>query len=266
MGKPCAKQGDQIVAVDIHLYPGSPPVPGPHPYTGIIQMQTQPKINVMGMPAATQGTKSMNTPPHVPAVDGPTNIAEIIMGSTGVFFNNKMVARLGDIANTCQVSGPAPLGQVVCGGTVMAGEVGVAVVVVVIAPEVAKAAQMAASQGLEAEQAAAAAASALQAVLSSLGASELTESAAAAASGCSDAAQAVATTLRNEDPQALAEAIAQAWDAVEAANAVMEAIAKAAKDAELKRGDKTALYLRAALRAAALAAAKAARQRLSRQP
>ena len=151
MGKPCAKQGDQIVAVDIHLYPGSPPVPGPHPYTGIIQMQTQPKINVMGMPGATVGTKSMNSPPHAPAVDGPTNIAEIIMGSTGVFFNNKMVARLGDIANTCQVGGPAPLGQVVCGGTVLAGEIGVAVVVVVIPPEVAQAAQLQATQGLEAE-------------------------------------------------------------------------------------------------------------------
>ena len=74
MGKPCAKQGDQIVAVDIHLYPGSPPVPGPHPYTGIIQMVTQPKINVMGMPGATVGTKSMNSPPHAPAVDGHTLI------------------------------------------------------------------------------------------------------------------------------------------------------------------------------------------------
>ena len=34
MGKPNAKQGDQVVGVDIHLYPGSPPVPGPHPYSG----------------------------------------------------------------------------------------------------------------------------------------------------------------------------------------------------------------------------------------
>ena len=129
MGKFNAKQGDKIVAVDIHLYPGSPPVPGPHPYNGIIQMKTETTINVMGMPSAVVGTKSMNTPPHAPAVDGPNNIAEIILGSTGVFFNGKAAARIGDIANTCQVGGPAPLGQVVCSGTVFSGEVGVAVVV-----------------------------------------------------------------------------------------------------------------------------------------
>lgn len=112
MGKPCAKQGDQIIATDTHMVPAGPStVPVPMPFVGIIQMQTESTINICGMPAAVQGTKAMNSPPHV-SVDGATNQGEIIMGSTGVKFNNKMAARLGDIANTCQFSGPAPLGQI----------------------------------------------------------------------------------------------------------------------------------------------------------
>ncbi len=249
MTKPCAKQGDQIVAVDIHLYPGSPPVPGPHPYTGIIQMKTHPTINVMGMPSATVGTKSMNTPPHAPAVDGPNNIGEIVMGSTGVKFNNQMVGRLGDIANTCQVSGPAPLGQVVCAGTVLAGEVGVAVVVVTQQPIQAQAAQMNTAEAVQITVDALAAAAALQKIWSDLSGGAAV-SAQSAAADCSAAASAVNTALQSGDPSELASAVSQAQDAIDAAQEVIQD----AEEAEDEVQDRSAEYMRIAQRASGQAA------------
>ena len=242
MGKPCAKQGDQIVAVDTHLYPGSPPVPGPHPYTGIIQIKTHPTINVMGMPSATVGTKSMNTPPHVPAVDGPNNIGEIIMGSTGVKFNNQMVGRLGDIANTCQIaSAPAPLGQVVCGGTVLAGEIGVAVVVVVQQPIVAQAAQMQAAEAVELQKEAAATAAALQKIWSDLGLGG-GAAAAAAATNCSEASANIGAALASNDPDAVASSCADAQQAIDEGNEIIAA----AEEEEESRSDRSGEYMRAA--------------------
>ena len=178
MGKPVAKQGDKIVAVDTHLAPGSPPPAVPMPFNGTISIATHPTICVNGMPAATVSTKAMN-PPH-PSVDGATNNGEVIMQSTGVFFNDKMVARLGDIANTCQVSGPAPLGKVVCGCNVMAGEVGVAVVVVVTSPAAKQAAQVQKAEAVQAQQEAAAAGAALQAILANLGGAATTQAQATA--------------------------------------------------------------------------------------
>jgi uncharacterized Zn-binding protein involved in type VI secretion len=93
MGQPAAKQGDQIVATDIHIVmiptpPGSPvPTAMPHPFTGIISDGLSSDVKIMGMPAATAGSTADNTPPHVPTPPGtmiqkpPSNKGKIQIGS-----------------------------------------------------------------------------------------------------------------------------------------------------------------------------------------
>lgn len=129
---PAAKQGDQVVAVDMHIVmvpsPGGPvPTPLPHPFNGIISGGLSSNVNIMGMPAATVGSTANNQPPHIPTPPGtafqipPTNQATIIMGSSTVFINGKPAARAGDAAQTCADPVPNPSGQVVAVGTVMIG-------------------------------------------------------------------------------------------------------------------------------------------------
>ena len=55
MGRPAAKKGDQIVAVDTHviLIPtaaGTVPTPLPHPFSGVIDGGLSADVNVMGQP------------------------------------------------------------------------------------------------------------------------------------------------------------------------------------------------------------------------
>ncbi|MBZ5681032.1 MAG: PAAR domain-containing protein [Acidobacteriia bacterium] len=133
MGQPAAKQGDQVVATDIHIVlvpapPGPPvPTPLPHPFTGIIDGSLSSNVNIMGMPAATVTSTADNTPPHLPTPPGvsfvkpPTNKATIIQGSMTVFINNKPAARNGDIALTCNDPVDLPVGTVVAVGTVLIG-------------------------------------------------------------------------------------------------------------------------------------------------
>lgn len=125
---PAAKQGDQVVAVDIHLIqpPGtSPPVPTPHPYNGLIDGSLSSNVKIMGMPAATVNSTATNTPPHIPIggtfVNPPSNKATIIKGSATVMINNKAAARAGDTAQTCNDPVDAPVGTVVAVGTVNIG-------------------------------------------------------------------------------------------------------------------------------------------------
>jgi len=125
---PAAKQGDRITAVDIHLIqpPGtSPPVPVPHPFSGIIDGSLSSDVKIQGMPAATVNSTATNTPPHIPQggtfVKPPSNRATIIKGSATVFINNKPAARSGDTALTCNDPVDAPVGTVVAVGTVNIG-------------------------------------------------------------------------------------------------------------------------------------------------
>jgi len=125
---PAAKQGDQVIAVDIHLIqpPGtSPPVPTPHPYNGLIDGSLSSNVKIMGMPAATVNSTATNTPPHIPIggtfVNPPSNKATIIKGSATVMINNKAAARAGDTAQTCNDPVDAPVGTVVAVGTVNIG-------------------------------------------------------------------------------------------------------------------------------------------------
>lgn len=132
MGQPAAKQGDQIVANDIHIVmvPAGPslvPTPLPHPFTGMINAGLSADVNIMGMPAATVDSTADNTPPHIQTPPGtsfqkpPANQATIKVGSPTVKINGKAAARNGDLAMTCNDPADLPVGQVIAVGTVMIG-------------------------------------------------------------------------------------------------------------------------------------------------
>lgn len=130
MGQPAAKQGDQVMATDIHIImiptPGGPvPTPIPHPFVGMIDGELSQDVNIMGMAAATVDTTASNTPPHIPQggpfQSPPSNKATIKMGSATVKINGKMAARNGDIAMTCNDPSDLPSGTVMAVGTVLIG-------------------------------------------------------------------------------------------------------------------------------------------------
>jgi uncharacterized Zn-binding protein involved in type VI secretion len=132
MGQPAAKQGDQIIATDIHIVmvpsPGGPvPTPLPHPFTGILDSSLSANVKIMGQPAATVGSMASNQPPHIFMPPGtsfqvpPTNKGTILVGSSTVMINGKPAARNGDKAQTCADPVPNMSATVVAVGTVMIG-------------------------------------------------------------------------------------------------------------------------------------------------
>lgn len=130
MGQPAAKQGDQVVAVDVHMVV-IPSPPGtallPHPFSGVLNGNLSTDVNIGGMPAATVGSTADNTPPHIPTPPGtafqkpPSNKATIQLGSQTVLIDGKGAARAGDTALTCNDPADLPSGTVVAAGTVMIG-------------------------------------------------------------------------------------------------------------------------------------------------
>ncbi len=132
MGQPAAKQGDQIVAVDMHIVmvptpAGEVPMPLPHPFTGMLNGNLSTNVNIMGKAAAVVGSTADNSPPHIPTPPGmrfqkqPTNKATIQMGSQTVKINNKSAARMGDKAMTCNDPSDLPAGTVIAVSTVLIG-------------------------------------------------------------------------------------------------------------------------------------------------
>lgn len=95
---PAAKMNDKVVGVDTHIImvpsPGGPvPTPLPHPYAGQLMLDLSTTVFIQGMPAAMQGSKSMNMPPHIPCGPGPfqkppSNQGEVMMGSPNVQIGN----------------------------------------------------------------------------------------------------------------------------------------------------------------------------------
>jgi len=129
MGQPAAKQGDKVMATDIHIVmlPGTPPVPTPipHPFMGTIDANLSQDVKIMSMPAATVDSTASNLPPHIPQggpfQKPPSNKATIKIGSTTVKINGKMAARNGDTAMTCNDPSDLPVGKVIAVGTVFIG-------------------------------------------------------------------------------------------------------------------------------------------------
>ncbi len=130
MSLPAAKQGDRVVAVDIHIQmvptPGGPvPVPLPSPFMGVLDGDLSSDVEIEGKPAATVGSTATNTPSHIPAAGPfqkpPANRATVLQGSATVLINGKGAARMGDPATTCNDPADLPAGTVVAAGTVLIG-------------------------------------------------------------------------------------------------------------------------------------------------
>jgi len=124
MGQPAVKQGDQIVAVDIHIVmvpsiSGQIPTPLPHPFSGIFDTALSQDVKIMGLPAATEGSIATNQPAHIFMPPGvsfqkpPLNQGKVIKGSSTVFINGKGAARMGDLAETCQDPVPNQAAQII---------------------------------------------------------------------------------------------------------------------------------------------------------
>ena len=123
MSLPAAKEGDRILATDIHIQmvpsPGGPiPTPLPSPFVGTIDGGLSSDVQI-------EGKTATNTPSHIPTAGpfqkSPSNSATILAGSATVQINGKAAARMGDMAQTCNDPADLPAGTVIASGTVLIG-------------------------------------------------------------------------------------------------------------------------------------------------
>lgn len=127
MGAPAAKQGDQVVGVDMHIVivPGAGPLPMPMPFAGMLAGGLSSNVKIMGRPAATVGSTATNSPPHVPPGGSfqrpPANKGTVKIGSQTVKINGKWAARAGDAVETCNDPQNLPAGKIIAAGTVLIG-------------------------------------------------------------------------------------------------------------------------------------------------
>ena len=124
MPQPAARQNDPVTGTDIHILmvpsPGGPvPTPTPLPYAGQLALSLSTDVLINSRPAATQGSKSQQTPhiPPFPFQRPPTNQGTVLMGSTTVFIDGKPAARMGDSVMNCNDPVPAPTGTIAGGST-----------------------------------------------------------------------------------------------------------------------------------------------------
>jgi uncharacterized Zn-binding protein involved in type VI secretion len=132
MGQPCAKQNDQVVAVDTHIVmvptPGGPvPIPLPHPFAGVLDGALATSVQIGGAPAAVVDSIASNRPTHLPTPPGtsfqvpPADKGAVMLGSVSVLIEGKGAARAGDTVRTCNDPADMPVGQIIAVGTVLAG-------------------------------------------------------------------------------------------------------------------------------------------------
>jgi uncharacterized Zn-binding protein involved in type VI secretion len=130
MGQPGAKRGDRVVGVDTHIVmipsaSGAVPTPVSMPYSGQLSAGLSAVVRIDEEPAATKGSKAMQSAPHVPSGGPfqrpPSNEARVDEGSATVLIDDKPAARAGDVAITCNDPDDAPRGRVVASGTVVIG-------------------------------------------------------------------------------------------------------------------------------------------------
>jgi uncharacterized Zn-binding protein involved in type VI secretion len=133
MGQPVANANFTVVGVDTHIVmvptPGGPvPTPLPHPFQGTFAAGLATTVKVCGAPAVIEGSIANATPPHIPTPPGasfqkpPANQGKASnFGSATVKVMGARVYRVGDPITTCNDPSDLPVGQIVGGGTVMAG-------------------------------------------------------------------------------------------------------------------------------------------------
>lgn len=130
MGKPAAKQGDRVVAIDKHVImipsPGGPvPTPTPMPFSGQVSGSLSSSVFIDSKPAAVRGSTAMNQPAHLPLggpfQKPPSNQGTVDSGSDTVLFDNQKAARMGDLVKTCNDPQDAPNGTIIASSTVLIG-------------------------------------------------------------------------------------------------------------------------------------------------
>lgn len=128
MGLPAAKEGDRVLATDMHVVvPPAPatPVLTPLPFSGALTGGLSPDVNIMGRPAATVGSTADNVPGHVPPGGvfqrPPSNRGTVRVGSASVMINGRAAARAGDAVETCNDPTDLPAGTIVAAGSVLIG-------------------------------------------------------------------------------------------------------------------------------------------------
>ena len=131
MGQPAAKQNDQAIGVDIHIYlipaaAGAPvPTPLPSPFAGMLDSGLEQSVLVMGQPVAVMGSIAHNQPPHMPQGGPfqvpPTNQGSVMQASSTVLAGGKGIARNGDLVQSCMDAGWAQQPMIIAVSTVLVG-------------------------------------------------------------------------------------------------------------------------------------------------
>ena len=102
MGQPAVVAGDQIRGVcQIHQRPspsGAPVPAGPVPFSAPITQALAVTVTIEGKPAGVAGSNGLNSPPHIglhgtdPYMAPPTQVGQIVGGSSSVFFDGQPAA------------------------------------------------------------------------------------------------------------------------------------------------------------------------------